>query len=380
MAVMNETAALHRLLEVALAVAAERRTEPVLRTVLDAARDLAGARYAAIGVPDGDGGFATFLTVGIDSETWDRIGTLPRTHGLLGAVLRDGTPIRLDDLRQDPRYGGWWPKAHPRMTAFLGVPIIAGGEILAELYLADKADGSGSATFTDTDQRYVETLAGQAALALVNAQRHERARELSVAAERTRLARDLHDSLTQTLFSLTLSAESATTLAGDRDARLRAVLDQVRSLSTAALEELRTLVDTLRPADPDTDGLAVALRKRVELLRRVHDLPIDFTVSGKLPRARSVEGELMRIASEALGNALQHAEAHHLRVTLSYVRPLVRLEVADDGAGFDLAGTLHATRRLGLRSMRERAAALGGNLHIDTAPGRGTTVVAEVPL
>ncbi|MFL6076721.1 MAG: GAF domain-containing protein, partial [Mycobacteriales bacterium] len=200
---MNETAALHRLLDVALAVAAERRTEPVLRTVLDAARDLAGARYAAIGVPDGDGGFATFLTVGIDSETWDRIGTLPRTHGLLGAVLRDGAPIRLDDLRQDPRYGGWWPKAHPRMTAFLGVPIITGGEILAELYLADKAAESGGTTFTDTDQRYVETLAGQAALALVNAQRHERARELSVAAERTRLARDLHDSLTQTLFSLT---------------------------------------------------------------------------------------------------------------------------------------------------------------------------------
>ncbi|MFL6072151.1 MAG: sensor histidine kinase, partial [Mycobacteriales bacterium] len=223
-------------------------------------------------------------------------------------------------------------------------------------------------------------LAGQAALALVNAQRHERARELSVAAERTRLARDLHDSLTQTLFSLTLSAESATTLAGDRDARLRAVLDQVRSLSTAALEELRTLVDTLRPADPDTDGLAVALRKRVELLRRVHDLPIEFTVSGKLPRARSVEGELLRIAAEALGNALQHAEPRHLSVTLSYVRPLARLEVADDGAGFDLAGTLRATRRLGLVSMRERAAALGGTLRIDTAPGRGTTVVAEVPL
>lgn len=376
---MNETAALHRLLDVALAVAAERRTEQVLRTVLDAARDLAGARYAAIGVPDGDGGFATFLAAGIDSETWERIGSLPRTHGLLGAVLRDGRPVRLDDLREDPRFGGWWPPAHPRMSAFLGVPIIAGGEILAELYLADKAD-PGGATFTDTDQRYVETLAGHAALALVNAQRHERARELSVAAERTRLARDLHDSLTQTLFSLTLSAESATTLAGDGDRRLRAVLDQVRSLSTAALEELRTLVDTLRPADPDTDGLAVALRKRVELLRRVHDLPIEFTVSGKLPRARSVDGELLRIASEALGNALQHAAPHQLAVTLSYVRPVVRLEVADDGTGFDLAATLRTTRRLGLVSMRERAAALGGRLHIDTAPGRGTTVVAEVPL
>src|SRR5690242_6349090 len=171
----TEAVALRRLLDVALALGAERRTEQVLRTVLDAARDLAGARYAAIGVPDGDGGFATFLAAGIDSETWERIGSLPRTHGLLGAVLRDGRPVRLDDLREDPRFGGWWPPAHPRMSAFLGVPIIAGGEILAELYLADKAD-PGGATFTDTDQRYVETLAGHAALALVNAQRHERAR------------------------------------------------------------------------------------------------------------------------------------------------------------------------------------------------------------
>src|SRR5215218_2633350 len=186
----SEAVALRRLLDVALALGAERRTEPVLRVILDAARDLAGARYAAIGVPDGAGGFGLFLTAGVDAATWTRIGTLPRMHGLLGALLDRPGSIRLADIRADPRFVGW-PAEHPDMGAFLGVPIVAGGEVLAELFLADKVSGG----FTAADQALVETLAAHAALAVVNAQRAERARELSVAAERARLARELHDSV-----------------------------------------------------------------------------------------------------------------------------------------------------------------------------------------
>jgi len=96
--------ALRRLLDVVLRLGAERRTEPVLRDILDAARELAGARYAAIGVPDGDGGFALFLTAGVDAETWERIGALPRTHGLLGALVSEPSVIRLADIRTDPRF------------------------------------------------------------------------------------------------------------------------------------------------------------------------------------------------------------------------------------------------------------------------------------
>ena len=121
-----ESTALRRLLDVALALGAERRTEPVLRVILEAARDLAGARYAAIGVPDGAGGFGLFLTAGVDAGTWAAIGTLPRTHGLLGALLSGPGSIRLPDIRTDARFVGW-PEHHPDMSAFLGVPIAAGG-------------------------------------------------------------------------------------------------------------------------------------------------------------------------------------------------------------------------------------------------------------
>ncbi len=207
----SDVPALRRLLDVALALGAERQTEPAMRTVLAAARDLAGAKYAAIGVPDGDGGFGLFLTSGVDSETWDRIGTLPRTHGILAELLCRPETIRHTDITADPRFG-YYPKHHPMMKSFLGVPIVAGGEILAELFLAEKIDGG---PFTDGDQRLVEMLAAHAALAVVNAQLHERARELSIVEERTRIARDLHDSVTQTLFSLTLVTESAATVAAE---------------------------------------------------------------------------------------------------------------------------------------------------------------------
>lgn len=372
---LAQAGVLQRLLDVALAVAAEPRAEPVLRIVLDAARDLAGARYAAVGVPAAGGGMALFLTTGIDEHTWDEIGYLPTHHGLLGVLLQEPTAIRLADIRQDPRFTGW-PQGHPEMRSFLGVPILAGGEILAELYLSDKI---ADVAFTETDQRLVETLAAHAALAIVNAQRLERARELSVAQERARLAGDLHDSVTQTLFSLSLSAESAATVAGQADGQLATELDRVRLLSAAALAELRSLVGTLRTPDLDHDGLVAGLRNRVALLQRVHDVRIELTVTGGTGGAsRTVDRELMRIAHEALANALRHAAADTVRVSVS-LGSTVRLVVADDGAGFDLDAAGTTSRRMGLTSMRERAEALGGTLVIETAPGRGTTVTAEVP-
>jgi signal transduction histidine kinase len=250
--------------------------------------------------------------------------------------------------------------------------------VLAELYLADKRGGDG---FTDADQRLIETLAAHAALAVANAQRNERARELSVAEERTRLARELHDSLTQTLFSLSLAAESAAALAGpDTDPRLAEQLDRTRELARSALAETRSLVGTLRPPDLDAEGLAVALRKRVDLLRRVHHVAIGLTLRGPARlRDKTVQSEVLRVATEALSNALQHAEAGRIDVALDTGGDAVRLVVSDDGVGFDLPATVRASHRLGLTSMRERAEALGGVLHVDTAPGAGTRVTLEVP-
>jgi len=373
----GEAATLRRLLDVVLRLGAQRRVEPVLRQIVDAARELTGAGYAAIGVPDGAGGFERFLTAGVDSETWARIGALPRTHGLLGAVLCEPAALRLADVRADPRFLGY-PAAHPDMGAFLAVPIQAGGEVVAEIFLTNPAGGPG---FPDAALHLVEALAGHAALAVVTAQRQERLRELSIVAERTRIARELHDSVTQTLFSLSLAAESASVLAGAAAPDgLTGQLDRVRELARLGLAELRELVDALRPAELGRDGLASALRTRVDLLRAVHGVPIALRAEVSRPVDAVLGRELLKIANEALGNALRHAGDARVTVALTAGPDLARLEVTDDGVGFDLADTLRTSRRLGLTSMRERAEALGGTLRVDTAPGAGTTVALEVPL
>ena len=199
-----------------LAIAAEHAVEPVLQKLVDAARELAGARYAAIGVPDGDGGFGRFITSGMSDELIASLGELPRQHGLLGAMLESAAPQRTADIREDPRFRGWWPAAHPSMSSFLGVPIVSGrGDVAGAFYLTDK---EGAAEFSDADQELIETFAAHAALALENARLHERSRELSIVEERNRLARELHDAVTQKLFGVVLAAESGAALL-ERDAQ-----------------------------------------------------------------------------------------------------------------------------------------------------------------
>lgn len=358
-----------------LAVTAHLSVRDVLTTILSAARKLVGARYAALGVPDEDGGFAEFLADGITDEEWDAIGPLPQQHGVLGLMLCDPNPVRLANIRDHPHFG-WWPKAHPVMTDFLGMPIIDGDEIIGELFLANSSKPGG---FTADDEELVRLLAAHAAIALVNARLYEHSRELSIVEERNRIARELHDAVSQKLFSLRLTADAASALI-ERDPK-RAVeeLATVRRLAAEASSELRTIVVGNRPPDLAGDGLDRALRKQVELLDRVHAPVLRFTGSGCVPKLTEQGQDVVyRIAQEAMHNALRHANASGIDVTLTVDVDVTVLSVTDDGVGFVPASTV-AGRRLGLASMRERAEEAGGVLTVTSEPGGGTTVRLEVP-
>lgn len=352
--------------------------EEVLRGIVDAARELIGAEYAALGVPDSDDSFSRFVVAGITDEQWKAIGPLPRRHGLLGEMLRRARPERLADIRTDPRFRGW-PSAHPDMGDFLGMPILDGPVVLGALYLANKRAGGG---FTAADEELLGVLAAHAAIALTNARLYERERELTVVEERTRLARDLHDAVAQKLFSLRLTVSAASELVERDPARARDSLGQVLALSADALAELRSAIFQLRPAELGEDGLAATLRAHVEVLRRVHGLRIDVDDGGgPLPAlATEVEDTVFRVAQEALHNAVRHSGADLVRVSLRPVGGRVVLEVRDDGAGFDPLAVARVSRRLGLASMRARALAVGGGLAVASAPGKGTTVRLEVPV
>jgi signal transduction histidine kinase len=350
----------------------------VLRGIVDAARELIGAEYAALGVPDSDDSFARFVVAGITEEQWRAIGPLPRRHGLLGEMLRVARPERLPDIRSDPRFRGW-PSAHPDMVDFLGMPILDGPAVLGALYLANKRGGGG---FTAADEELLGVLAAHAAIALTNARLYERERELTVVEERTRLARELHDAVAQKLFSLRLTVSAASELVERDPARARDSLGEVLRLSADALAELRSAIFQLRPAELGDDGLAATLRAHVEVLRRVHHVRIDLDDDPEAPLpplATEAEDAVFRVAQEALHNAVRHAGADRISVSLRPRGGRVVLEVRDDGAGFDLRAVERVSRRLGLASMRARALAAGGGLALASAPGRGTAVRLEVP-
>ena len=370
-----DRAELREVSEAVLAVTAHRSVREVLQTILTAAQRLLDAEYAALGVPDDHGSFADFLAVGMSDEQWQAIGPVPRQHGLLGHMLSDPSPVRLTDVRAHPSFDGW-PAPHPELTDFLGMPIIDGDEILGELFLANKRSAGG---FSAQDEELLRLLAGHAAIALVNARLYERGRELSIVEERYRIARELHDAVTQKLFSLRLTAEAAAALIDTDPAGAATQLATVRRLAAESAAELRAVVVGLRPVDLAGDGLDGALRKQIELLDRVHDASIRCTghVVARLLPAR--EEAAYRVVQEALHNALRHGSPGTVTVDLRDGDGVVTLTVTDDGIGFDLAASAMAGHRLGLASMRERARAAGGQLEVRSRPGGGTTVRLTVP-
>ncbi|CAN5856925.1 hypothetical protein BH23ACT1_BH23ACT1_00320 [soil metagenome] len=368
-------AALAAVSDAILGLAGERSVEAVLQRLVGAARVLVGARYAALGTPDAEGdGFSAFLTAGMTDELIDAIGPLPRTHGLLGTLLVDPTPLRSADVAADPRFT-WWPEAHPRMGSFLGVPILFKGDIIGALYLADKV---GAALFDEADERLVSLLAAHAAVAIEQARLVEASRELSIVEERSRLARELHDATVQTLFSLSLTAEAAVSLLTSDPEAAAVEVRRIQELAQGVVAELRSLVFELRPPALDEEGLAT-LAKLLEVLGRVHGLSVELVGSSQARLEPQIETGLLRIVQEALNNVVRHASAGRVRVAVEIGERAVTTTVADDGIGFDPQARAILSRRLGLTSMRERAQALGGTTVISSQPGAGTTVSVTVP-
>jgi signal transduction histidine kinase len=368
--------ALKAVSDAVLAVASQRSVVEVLQELVDRARELVGARYAALGIPDGEGGFSRFLVSGMSDDLIARLGPLPRTHGLLGAMLESPAPFHTEDLHTDPRFRGWWPDGHPDMRSFLGVPIVAPEGVIGAFYLTHK---EGAAAFGDEDQDLIELLAAHAAIAITNARLYERSRELSVLSERNRLALGLHDAVSQKLFSLVLSAEAAATLLDRDDKAARVQVGRLQELAREALDELRSLMLELRPPDLERDGLCGALRKHVAVMRPLHGVEIDLEIEGDVTFGDDErDAEVLRIAQEALQNALRHGGAQRVVVTLGADGGGRVLEVRDDGGGFEPGDPELRSRHLGLTSMEERAQRLGGRLEIRSAPGSGATIRLEV--
>ncbi|MDI3339591.1 MAG: GAF domain-containing sensor histidine kinase [Sphaerobacter sp.] len=375
----QELLALH---EAGLAITSQLDLETVLQKVVDEARELVGARYGALSLLSEEGSMEAFLSSGLDPEECARLGPVPVEHGMLRSVLTDGEPIRTPDLTKDPRSVGF-PPGHPIMHSLLAVPIRSHGRILGSLYLTEKEDAP---EFDAADEARLTRFATQAALAIENARLHRRVQALAIAEERERIAREMHDSLAQVLGYVNTKAQAAQELLrAGQDERAAAQIGQLAQAARDAYADVRENILGLRTSLDRERGFLDTLRdylqrwqdqSGVAVTLAVH--PADVTDLQLSPLA---ELQLLRIIQEALANVRKHAAATQATVVIDGTSRWIEVTIADNGAGFDPATIGRSDfPRFGLATMRERAQSVGGTLDIDAAPGRGTRVIARLPV
>lgn len=312
------------------------------------------------------------------------------SHGEPGGLHFDRLPYAITDLdtgkpdsidsittaEQDSDLRNWRQATLDHYRALFTVPLVIKEEFYGSLgfYYAD------SRQFSDEDIRLGMSFGNQAALAIENARLRVQAEQAAILQERSRLARDLHDSVTQLLYSLTLLVEAGRRLARSGDwARVDEALARLSQISQQAFKEMRLLVYELRPLALRRAGLVRALQQRLDTVERRAGIEATLTVDGNVELPARLEEELYHIAQEALNNALKHAAATTITVYILADERRIALEIRDDGKGLDLS-TAGGEGGIGLSSMHERAEKLGGALTITSVPGQGTTVSVTVSL
>lgn len=373
-----------------LAMSRHLEVRDVLKTIVASARELLDAQYAALGVPDDHGGFAQFVVDGVSDEQWKAIGPLPRQHGILAAMLHEATPERLADVRKAPASAAGPPPTPTWSTSWAcrsGTRRGARGPVPRQQ--AAPCGGRPPTPPVPQARGRLRLHRGRRGTARHprparrhrphHARLYERSRELTIAEERSRLAHELHDAVSQKLFSLRLTAQAATALVDRDPARAKDELHQVATLAAEAADELRAAVVELRPAALEEDGLVATLRTQIQVLDRAHAARVTFTGHGVKALPAAQEEAMLRVAQEALHNALRHSGAERVTVTLHRRGTATVLRIADNGGGFDPRTVRRAGRHLGLVSMRDRANGTGGRLTVRSAPGEGTTIEMEVP-
>ena len=350
------------------------------KTVLEQVLDIVCAE--AQGLIGATGSAVLLLTDKAWLEVKHRLGKplaavdpVPVDGSLAGQVVRQGAPVLLNDpalLERAQVYQ--WPTD---LDALLAVPLHVNGGVIGVLDVVNKAGG-----FTEEDVPVMSLFANQAAMAIEHARLQQQAEQLAVLAERQRLARELHDSVTQSLYSVTLYANAAALAlaAGKRDVAA-GYLQELQETAEEGMRDMRLLIFQLHPPVLEAEGLVAALQARLAAVEGRAGLKTEFRIDGERRLPVAIEEELYWIAQEALNNVRKHAAAQHVTVHLHFAAASVCLEVQDDGVGFDPQAVRSEGRGGGgLRSIAERTVRVGGKLTYESKPGEGTRVIVEVML
>ncbi len=379
--VEERTRELSSLLEISHTVASTLQLKPLLGLILDQLKTVVDYTGSAILAMKGE----DLLILDSRSPTpQEQLMQLrfPLKHlGLIWETITSHESIIMHNVHNDSPLAQAFRVAMSeiRETTFhdvracLIVPLTLRDQVIGMLVLTASEENA----FTPHHAALVLAIANQAAIAIENAQLYEQAQELAAVEERQRLARELHDSVSQALYGIALGLHTAR-IQLDRDPNeLPESLDYLLSLAEAALDEMRALIFELRPESLESEGLVTALSKQGAALQARHGITVLTQLCEEPELPLKVKQELYRIAQEAMHNTVKHARANKVNLGLSQTAQAIILEVRDDGIGFDPMGSFPG--HLGLHSMQERISSLGGMFQIESAPGRGTSILAQVP-
>lgn len=345
--------------------------EQALQRIADATRELVQARYAALGVPDGHGGLTHFRVSGLTPEQIEKIAHPPMGRGLLGAIMEERKPIMVNRITDDPRSSGF-PHGHPPMDSFLGVPIKVGDELFGMLYLTDRLDGE---SFSQEDQWLVETMAGYAALAIAGRNLHDKNRQLTLLKERQRIGMALHDGVIQSLYALGMHLDMIRTRTDVPSDTFKPVIDGLNGV----IEDIRDHIMNLRRRDNENWTYRALMEDVVSHLYIPQQMRVVINAPDRpVPMALEDAESVCMIVREALSNAVRHAGACTVTITVWYYPDSLKIIVTDDGEGFDF-DALTKNEGLGVRNMHERAHLHGGTLEVTSMVNVGTTVTLFVP-
>lgn len=356
-------------------IAGVQSVDRTLQLIVDGVRDLVQAQYAALGIVSDYGRIEQFVTSGISMEQRALIGPLPRGHGLLGLIVRENRSIIIDDLNADERRHGF-PPHHPEMTSFLGVPVRSQGQTIGNLYLTNKQSEPG---FTRSDRQLVEMFGLHAGIAMVNARLHEEVQRLAVVVERERISQDLHDSIIQSLYAISLSLEDLPDIIAEDPAEGAARADRAVDGIHSTIRDIRNFIMGLQPTLLEEADLAAGIQSLAADFRvnTLVDVEVELDLHTQQPPPETAV-HLLAMVREALSNIGRHSDATRAWISVQHDASRLRLSIRDNGRGFDPAAPL-AARHRGLANLRARADTLGGRLEVTTKPGRGTMLLAEVP-
>lgn len=294
-------------------------------------------------------------------------------RGLIALAGRSGETVVVQDTYQDERVARHVTDPEG-IRAFMHIPIRLDGEVFGVF----SVNSLRPYTLGLEEQRAFTSLARRAAVAIRNARLYAQAQGRAALEERQKLARNLHDSVSQAIFGIVLGVRTAKAQLARNPEQAPAALDFVMNLAEAATAEMRALIFELRPESLEQEGLVAALTKQAAAVRARHGLRLETELCPEPALSLEAKEALYRVAQEALNNIVKHAKAYRVHLRLQQANGTVQLEVRDDGVGFDCQREYPG--HLGLVSMRERIERLGGRFWIESSPGAGTTVQAALPL